>query len=189
MTKLPSAKRIALTFAKVLALLFPVGVVALQLPELSYDLGSRTPTPIAGPEDLKPELLGKTTFAAVTGRADPERAFVYSTHGLAYSYFNLKGYGPRLLVRTYGPMDKNWPGETVGLGRLKRYGRMPFSNTVSRMYRDRFGEDIPADAMFLAHQDVPALSGWQIGALVFGVLLLAVMFYGFFIWRGKLRGA
>ena len=178
-------KRVALSVLKAAALLFAAGLALLQIPELTYDLGPKTPVEIAGPDALRAQHVRGSTFVSVAGEIDLGRAFVHQTHGLAWTYFLVKPYGPALVVRTWEPVKDDEAWRRVGrfVGRLQPLARMPFSRSVRAIYRERFGVDLPADAYFLARDDVPALSGWQVGALVFAVLLEGAMIYFFYFFR------
>jgi hypothetical protein len=180
-------KRFWLTVAKVAALAFVAMLVVTQLPELSYDLGSTTPVEIRGPDDLTAHRFTGPTFVSVHGSVDFEKAVVLPTHGLTSTYFLLEPYGNRLVVRTFEPVgsEEAWRKINRFLGRLKPLEDMPFDRTVRHGFRETVGVEIPDGAFFLAKDDVPRLSGWQVGATAFAVTLWAVLFYVFFVRRWK----
>ena len=170
---------------KLLALLFVAVMVVIQVPELLYDLGPKQPVEIAGPEGLGPGRFSKATFVSVSGSPNFDRAFVYRRYGLSYTYFLVEPYGIRLVVRTYEKVEDDWKDITQFVGKLRPFSRQPFSYRIRSIYRERFKEEIPRDAYFLALYDVPKPSGWQIGALIFAGILFAAMVYLFFFFRWK----
>lgn len=179
--------RVALTVLK-LAGLAVVGLMGLtQVPELRYDFGSRQPAVVAGPADLVPGRVAGPTFAAVHGTPDFTRAFVYRRYGLDHTYFTVEPYGLRLVVRTYGTVSDEWHELRRFLGRLQPFAQQPFSYRIREIYREQMGVEIPEDAYFLALDDVPRPSGWQVGALVLSAVLWLGMAYGFFLWRPRHR--
>ena len=50
---------------------------------------------------------------------------------------------------------------------------------------EKFQVPVGEDAFFLALDDVPRLSGWQVGALIFASLLWIVMFYMFYFYKWR----
>ena len=178
-------RRFYLTVLKLFALAAVAGMAWLQVPELRYDFSGAEPVAIAGPAELE-ALRGKgSVFAAVAGKGDFDKAFINKTYGLTYTYFLLKPYGAALVVRSTERVTDDWRALDRFVGRVRSFRRMPFSRRVRRSYREQFGVEIPAGAMFLARDDVPAPSGWQIGALIFVSLLWVVLVWLFFIRRRK----
>jgi hypothetical protein len=181
----PLIRRIAVTVAKTAALVFVAGMALLQVPELTYDLGPKQPLAVRSPVDLEAAGAG-TVFADVAGTIDADHAFVHRTHGLAWSYFLLDEYGTRLVVRSPEPLagrEEEWSRVRRHLGRLKPYAGMPFRRSVAATFREQFGVEIPADAHFLARDDVPAAGGWQVGAAVLAATVWGVLVWLFFLRR------
>ncbi len=175
--------------AKLLAMAFPTLLLVVQIPEMQYDLsGGGRPVEIATPEQLAGGRSSRATFAAVSGKIDFDKKLSHTTYGLAFTYFTLEGYGESIIVRTYNKVDDNWSGRDRFEGKLRPYNDMPFSRTVRAMFRERCGLAIPPGAFFLAHEDVPDLSGWNVGAVIFSTVLWATMFYFFFLRRRKGSG-
>jgi len=178
-----SLKSVALTALKLACLAF-VGLMGLtQVPELRYDFGSRQPVLVAGLADLDPQRVRGPTFAAVDGTPDFTHAFVYQRYGLDHTYFTVEPYGLRLVVRTYGKVSDEWKDLRRFLGRLQPFASQPFSYRIREIYRERMGLEVPEDAFFLALDDVPRPSGWQLGALGLSGILWLVMLYLFFLRR------
>jgi hypothetical protein len=179
-------KSILLLAAK-LAVLGLVAVMAwLQLPELRYDLSAKTPLPIASPAELAGHRFDRPAFVAVQGRANFATAFSYQRYGLNFTYFTLKPYGLEIVVRSHDTVTEEWTLLTRFLGKLRPFAEQPFSYRIREIFREKHGVEIPATAWFLALDDVPALSGWQVGALVFSALLWVLLGYLFFFYRGRL---
>jgi len=185
---------LALTVLKVLVLGAVAGLVLAQIPELRYDLGPKTPMAISSPRDLTPALHSRVTFAAVRGRAGFDKAFVYKTHGLAGTYFLVEPYGRRLVVRTFervvdetGGVPDEWRRVERFVGKLRRFGRMPFSRSVRGGFRQQYNVEIPRDAFFLALDDVPRLSGWQVTAVIVATIMWVGLFYLFFLYPRRAR--
>ncbi|MEW6428491.1 MAG: hypothetical protein AB1568_10695 [Thermodesulfobacteriota bacterium] len=179
-------KQFLLLAGKIAVLSLVAHMAALQIPELAYDLSDRTPTEIASPEDLAGIIPGRPVFVAVHGRADFGDAFSYQRYGLTFTYFTLKPYGRRIVVRTHDRVTDEWTMLDRFLGKLRPFAAQPFSYRIEEIFRDRHGVRIPADAYFLALDDVPELSGWQVGAILFSTLLWGVLCYLFFFYRGTL---
>jgi hypothetical protein len=177
------SKRFWLTVVKVFGLVFVGGMVWVQIPELRYDLGPKRPVEISGPEDLSIERFGHATFVSIAGKPNFKRAFVYRRYGLSYTYFTVDPYGMRLVVRTYEKVTDEWKDLNRFLGRLRPFKRQAFSYRIRHIYREKFSVEIPENAFFLALDDVPRSSGWQLGAMAFAGCLWAVMFYLFFLYR------
>ncbi|MDW7710164.1 MAG: hypothetical protein SCH98_06785 [Deferrisomatales bacterium] len=183
--------RFWLFLGKVFLLAFVAQLALLQVPEILYDLRPREPVAVSGPDDLDPERLRGTIFASVQGSPDFGQAFVYRRYGLSSTYFQLEGYGPRLVIRTHEPVTEEW--EQVGrfLGKLQPFERQPFSSKIREIYRERMGVEIPPGAFWLALDDVPRPSGWQFGGVAFSAVLWVLLFYLFFLRRrraGRSRG-
>lgn len=177
--------RFWLTVLKLLPLTFLAFLMWLQVPEIRYDTGPKTPVAVSAPDELRVERFPRATFVAISGRADFGRAFVYRRYGLSYTYFNIAPFGTRLVVRTYDEVTDDWETLTTFLGKLRPFAGQPFSYKIRAIYAEEFGEDIPADAFFLALEDVPRTSGWQVGALVLGGIFWAAAFYALFVHRWK----
>jgi len=174
-----------LPILKTVALIFVSGMILVQIPELLYDLGSRIPVIVSGPDDLSVRNISSATFVSIKGEPDFEKAFVYKRYGLSYTYVNIKPYGMRLIARTYEPVTDEWKGLDRFLGKLRPFKRQPFHYRIRDIYKDKFQASVPEDAFFLALDDVPRLNGWQIGAFIFACVLWAAMFYLFYIYRWK----
>jgi hypothetical protein len=169
---------------KLLALGFVGGMVLVQIPELRYDFGPTSPVTVSGPEDLSSTLFSRATFVSVSGTANFERGFVYQRYGLNYTYFTLEPYGMSLVVRTYHKVTDEWKDLNRFLGKLRPFNKQPFSYRIRQIYRDNYKIDVSEDTFFLALDDVPKPSGWQVGAMLFAGLLWLIMFYMFFFYRG-----
>ena len=178
-----SFKKTFKTIGKLLAMLFPMVLALSQLSELMYDLGPQTPVEITSPDQLAFQNIGRMQFTAVVGEGDFEHAFVYKRYGISYTYFLVKPYGSKVVVRTYLKVTDDWKQLTKFLGKMQEYQRMPFSQTVRSIFKDKYDIDIPADAVCLRYDDAPAVSGWSVAALTFCVVLWCLMGYFFFIWR------
>jgi len=174
-------KPIALFVVKMFVMIIVTVMATVLIPEFLYDLGPKTPVDVATPQDLSPERFATSTFATVHGKGDFDKAFVHAKYGVPYTYFLLEGYGPALVVRTAEEVTDDWEMLDRHVGRLRTYRRMPFSRTVRAVFKDRFKADIPANALFLARDDVPRLSGWQVAAAIFASVLWLVLTYLFFI--------
>ena len=174
-------KRIALLLVKLFVMVIVTGMNFILIPEFRYDTGPKTPVDVKTPAELSPERYAVSTFATVHGEGDFDKAFIQSQYGVPYPYFLLKGYGPALVVRTAEKVDDDWKQLDRHVGRLRRYRRMPFSRTVRSVFKERFKEEIPANALFLARDDVPRLSAWQVGAAIFAALLWLILAYMFFV--------
>lgn len=183
--KLP-VKSIALFIVKLFVMFIVTLMPLVLVPEFRYDMGPKTPVDVKTPDKLSPERYSVSTFATVHGKGDFDKAFVYSRYGVPYTYFLLEGYGPTLVVRTAEKVDDDWKQIDRHVGRLRRYRRMPFSRTVRAVFMDRFDVEIPSNALFLARDDVPRLSAWQVAAAIFATLLWLILAYMFFV-RGLVR--
>ena len=180
-----SLKKTFKTAGKLLAMLFPMVLAMEQIPELMYDLGPQTPVEITSPDQQAFRNIERMKFAAVVGAGDFEHAFVYKRYGISYTYFLVKPYGNRVVVRTYLKVTDEWKQLSKFVGKAQKYRRMPFSRTVQSIFKDKYDIDIPADALCLRYDDVPAVSGWSVAALTFSGVLWCLMGYFFFIWRRK----
>ena len=172
------------TVLKIAALVYFAAMGLAQIPELRYDLGPRTPVEIDSPADLAPGRFRRGTFVAVNGAPDFDRAFVYHTHGLAHTYFLVHPYDTRLVVRTYDRVTEEWGRMDRLVGRLKPVRRQPFAHRMLAAYREKYGVSIPVDGYTLALYDVPALSGWQVAAVIFSIAMTTGLFWLFFL-RGR----
>jgi hypothetical protein len=119
----------------------------------------------------------------VEGTPDFELGFVYERYGLRYTYFNIQPYGMKLIARTYESVSESWEDISKLLGRLRSFHDMAFSYAIEEIYRDSFGVTVPEGAFFLAVDDVPEVNGWQVGAVIFVVLLSGVMIYFFYFFK------
>jgi hypothetical protein len=176
-----------LTLLKVGALVFVGMMIAIQVPEIRYDLQPQKPVPVRKPEELTHERFPRATFVAVHGTPNFEKAFIYERYGLSYTYFNIEPYGLRLVVRTYEQVTDDWKQLDRFLGKLRPFEGQPFSYSIRHIYADRMEIEVPEDAFFLALDDVPELSGWQVGAAILATLIWLVMFYFFFLWGRRRR--
>lgn len=183
---LQTLKWVAITVAKTVSLLFVGWMISLQIPEIFYDLGPKIPIVVSGPEELFPGRFTHPVFAAIKGQGDFEKAFVYKTHGLSYSYFTIKTFGhEKVVVRTSEPVTDQWNEFDRFVGRLRPFRQQPFSYRIKAILKDSFQIDLPDGAYFLALYDKPELNGWQVGAALFASLMWVLMFYMFFIHRSK----
>ncbi len=180
-----SFKKTFTTAGKLLAMLFPMVLALAQIPELRYDFGPQTPVEITSPDQLAFRNIERMKFAAVVGAGDFEHAFVYKRYGISYTYFLVKPYGHKVVVRTYLKVTDDWRQLSKFVGKAQKYRRMPFSRTVLNIFKDKYDINIPADAICLRYDDVPEASGWSVSALIFCVVLWCLMGYVFFIWKRK----
>ena len=178
-------KRFWLGVGKVALLVFVAGMVAVQIPELQYDLGGREPVAITSPVDLGP--LEGSTYAIVAGKGDFDKAFIFKTHGVAFTYFLLEGYGDQLVVRTHERVTDDWKELDTFVGRVRPFRRMPFSRSVRGTFRQKCQVEIGPGSYFLARDDVPHVSAWQVGAIVFAAVLWAALFYFLFVFPRRKR--
>lgn len=176
--------RAILTVLKIFLLLIVAFMGWMQIPELSYDLGSKTPVEITDQADLTRSRLQGTVFASVKGTPDFTNAFVYRRYGLDHHYFTVEPYGMRMVVRTYDEITEDWNEISRFIGRLRPFDEQPFSRYIAAIYLDRFGVEVPGDAWFLALDDVPKPSGWQIGGLFVAAAIWMILFWLFFL-NGK----
>lgn len=82
----------------------------------------------------------------------------------------------------YGPVNDDWKKLNRFIGKLKPYGKMPFSDSVARAFKEQYDIDIKTNAFILLYDDVPEPDGWQIGALVFSSVMFAVLVFVFFFF-------
>jgi hypothetical protein len=174
-----SIKRIFLTFLKLFLMFVVTVMVGFQVPELRYDFGTREPVQIVSVDELSVERFPKSTFVSVRGKPDFSKAAIFSKHGVTFTYFLLKEYDSRLVVRTPETVNEDWEKIDLHLGRLLPYHRMPFSRSIRAGFRDSLDVGIPEDAFFLARDDVPKPNGWNIGAVIFAGVLWCVLAYLF----------
>ncbi len=184
-----SMKRIWLTVLKVFLLVFVAAMVVIQIPELRYDLGTKTPVAVADPGELDAKALNGSVFASVKGKPNFEQAFVYQRYGLGYTYFILEPYGLRMVVRTFEKVTEDWRNIDTYVGRLRSFDDQPFSYRIEEIFRDKYGKAVPEDSYFLALYDAPALNAWQIGAVIVATVSWGAMLYLFFFHRPKRRSA
>jgi len=180
--------RTLLTFLKILLLLIVAFMAWMQVPELAYDFGSKTPLEINDPQQLAELKVTGATFASVKGTPDFTNAFVYQRYGLDHHYFTVDPYGMKMVVRTYDEITDEWRQIGRFVGRLRPFDEQPFSRYIAAIYLERFGVAVPADAWFLALDDVPKPSGWQIGGLILSGTIWVILLWLFFLRRGSLRG-
>ena len=88
--------------------------------------------------------------------------------------------GMNIVVRTYEPVTDEWKNIKTFLGKLRHFKKQPFHYKIIDKYKDKFNIDVPEDAFFMALHDVPKVSGWQVGAVIFASVLWLVMFYMFY---------
>lgn len=175
--------RIFLTFIKIFLLLVVTAMIKFQIPELKYDFGKKEPVNIQSADELSAERFGRSTFVSVRGKADFTKAAIFSKHGVTFTYFLLKGYDAKLVVRTSEQVNENWTKIDTHLGRLCLFHRMPFSRSVRAGLRDTRKVSIPENAFFLARDDVPKPNAWNVGAVCFASILWCILFYFFFVHR------
>lgn len=176
-------KRGLLFALKALLLLFVARMMLLQVPELLYDISGPTPVRIEGPQDLAPGRFKTSTFVNIAGRPDFTRAFVLPTHGLRITSFPIEPYGMNLIARTYDKVDEEWEKLDHFVGRLRPFKQQPFRGRIQKIFLGQYQREIPEGAYVLTLYDVPHLSGWQVGAVIFAGLLWALMFFFFFVRR------
>jgi len=175
--------RLLLTAVKVLALVLVALMAWIQVPEITYDYSRKVPFEIDEAADLDPSRISGTTFAVVRGTPDFSEAFIYRRYGLDHHYFTVDPYGYRLVVRTYDKITDDWKGFNSLVGRLRPFEKQPFSRYIRAIYKERFDVTLPRDAYFLALDDVPEPSAWQVGGLILAVLMWMGLFWLFFLYR------
>ena len=175
--------RILLFVLKLFLLLVVTAMVRFQMPELRYDLGQKRPVHIRSADELSPDRFAEATFVAIHGKADLTKAASFAKHGVRYTYLLLEEYGTKLMVRTAEAVNEEWGQIDVHMGRLRPFHRMAFDRSVGAGFRTHFDVEIAADAFFLGRDDVPNLSGWNLGAVIFACTLWCVLFYFFFLHR------
>ncbi|MGD8353225.1 MAG: hypothetical protein PVJ01_03590, partial [Pseudomonadota bacterium] len=131
--------RAILLFLKIFLLLVIAFMAWLQIPELLYDFGSRTPVMIEDPSQLTSSTIRGTVFASIKGTPDFTNAFIYKRYGLDHHYFTVDPYGMKLVVRTYDEITDEWRQINRFVGRLRAFDEQPFSRYIAAIYRDRFG--------------------------------------------------
>lgn len=178
-------KRFWLTVLKLFALAYVGGMIWLQVPQLSYALGPKRPLPINSPKELASLGLDRPAFVSIAGTPDFDHAFEYPRYGLTMTYFNVREYDMMLLVRTYDKVDDDWLKLEHLLGRLKPFDREHFARRIREIYREQFSIEVPQGAYLLALDDVPRLSGWQVGAVAVAGTAWVAMLYFFFLWRRR----
>lgn len=174
------------TVIKVFLLVVVTAMVFFQIPELRYDFGSKEPVVIDSPEQLKELNIDRSTFVSIHGTINFDRAATFATHGLKYTYFMLNDYDAMLIVRTYETVDESWAEIDRYIGRLQPYDQMAFSRSVRAGFKTNFDVMIADKAYVLGRDDVPAVSGWSVGATIFAVILWCILVYFFFIRKGGL---
>jgi len=90
-------------------------------------------------------------------------------------------------VRTYDKITEEWRQLNRFVGRLRSFDQQPFSHYIAAIYLDRFGVSIPPDAYFLALDDVPKPSGWQIGGLILAGVIWFFLLWLFFFRKRSFR--
>ena len=176
-----------LTVLKVFALLFVAAMIAVQIPELTYDLQGGDPVVVTSLEELRSQDIRGAVFASLEGTPSFDNAFVYQRYGLSYTYFTVEPYGLRLVARTYERVDQSWNGMNRFVGKLRPFDDQPFSYRIEEILFEEFGKEVPSDAYFLGLYDVPKLSAWQIVAIVIAGLMFAAMVYLFFFFFPRRR--
>lgn len=176
------------TLLKIGFLLFVGAMVVVQIPEVRYDLGPKEPVVLKGLDGLDDAHITKSTFVVVEGKPDFTNAFIYKRYGLSYSYFNIQPYGMHLVVRTYDKITDEWQALNRFVGKLRPFRRQPFHYRIRDIYDEKFQVKVPEEAYFLALDDVPRISIWQIGALCFASILWLCLFYFFFLFKHMGRG-
>ena len=177
--------RFWLGIIKVGLILFMLVLIVMQIPELLYDTLGNRPVIIESPEDLDPQLLTGTSYARIQGSPNFEEAFVYERYGLRFVYFTIEPYGRRIIARAYGA-DVNveeWKQRTEVAGKLRPFESQPFSYNIRDIYLEENGVPVPQDSYYLGVGDVPSINGWQVGSIIFALILLAAMVYFFFFFR------
>ena len=172
-----------LTLIKVFLVAFVLFMVVIQIPELAYDTLGNRPVVIDSPSDLDPRLLEGSSYAKISGTANFEYAFVYERYGLSYTYFTLDPYGIQIIARAYGADTTEWESMTLFEGKLRPFESQPFSYVISGIFAEQTGSAPASDAYYLGVGDIPAANGWQIGSIIFAVLMLAAMIYFFFFFH------
>jgi hypothetical protein len=179
--------RALLTLLKIALLLIVAFMAWMQVPELSYDFGSKTPVEITDPAGLTEYQVMGTVFASVKGTPDFTNAFVYKRYGLDHHYFTVEPYGMKMVVRTYDEITEEWRQIGRFVGRLRPFDQQPFSHYISAIYLEKFGVAVPGDAWFLALDDVPKPSGWQVGGLILAGTIWFFLVWLFFFRKGSFR--
>ncbi len=180
-------KKLLLFVLKVFVLMFVATLAVKQIPELRYDFGPKKPVEILRLQDLTPDGFVSSVFVSIHGIPDFQYAFSYRRYGLTFTYFTLEPYGLHVVVRTHDRVTDEWNDLNRFLGRLRPFEKQPFSYRIQEILREKMNVEIPEDSYFLALDDVPKPSGWQIGALAFSGVLWVVLFYLFFLYRGTLK--
>ncbi|HPD17432.1 MAG TPA: hypothetical protein PLE19_21040 [Planctomycetota bacterium] len=175
--------RVVLTCLKLFALAFVGWLLLLQIPELLYDFGPKTPVMIESPADLTPGRFRSATFVSIAGTPNFDKAFIYRRYGLDLTYFTLDPYGHRIVVKTYDKVTDDWRQLTRFVGKLRAFRYQPFSYRIRSIFEEKQGVKLPDDALYLGLYDMPKPSGWQVGAVIFASILWVVMLYLFFIRR------
>lgn len=175
--------RIFLIILKLFLLLVVTAMIKFQIPELKYDFGKKEPERIKSVDELSLERFPISTFVSVNGKPDFTKAVIFSKHGVTFTYFLLKEYDAKIVVRTSEEVNEDWEKIDTHLGRLRPYHRMPFSRSVRAGFRTSRDVGIPENAFFLARDDVPKSNGWNIGAVSFAGVLWCILFYFFFVHR------
>lgn len=177
--------RVLLTCLKLVALAFVGWLLVLQIPELVYDFGPKTPVMIESPADLTPGRFRSATFVSIAATPNFDKAFIYRRYGLDLTYFTLDPYGTRIVVKTYDKVTDDWRQLTRFVGKLRAFRYQPFSYRIRSIFAEKQGVTLPDDALYLGLYDVPTPSGWQVGAVVFASILWVVMLYLFFLRRRR----
>ena len=87
------------------------------------------------------------------------------------------------MVRTYEPVTDEWKDLNRFLGKLRPFNHQPFHYKIRDIYKEKFDIKVPDNAFFLGLDDVPKISGWQVGAVTFAFVLWLVMFYMFYFFK------
>lgn len=176
--------RFWLEVIKALFLAFVAFMIVIQIPELLYDTLGDRPVIIESPEDLDPQLLLGTSYAKISGTPTFENAFVYERYGLRFTYFTVEPYGLQILARAFEVRDTEaWEAKTQLEGKLRPFDSQPFSYAIQDIFEDENGVPLPEGTFYLGVGDVPATDWWQIGSMIFALVLFAAMVYFFYFFR------
>lgn len=176
--------RFWLEVIKALFLAFVAFMIIIQIPELLYDTLGNRPVVIESPGDLDPRLLNGTSYAQISGTPTFENAFVYERYGLRFTYFTLEPYELRILARAFEVRDTaEWEAKTYLEGKLRPFDSQPFSYAIEDIFEDENGVPLPEGTFYLGVGDVPATDWWQIGSMIFALVLFAAMVYFFYFFR------
>ena len=175
--------RFWLTLIKLFLLGIMLVMILLQIPELLYDTLENRPVRIGSSADLDPRLLKGTSFAIIQGSPNFEDGFDYIRYGIRFTYFTVDPYGTRIIARAYDVDTEVWEKMTELRGKLRPFSSQPFSYVIRELFAEKIGEEPADNTFFLGVNDVPKANGWQIGTVIFAILLFTAMVYFFFFFR------